>query len=1557
MALTIKDLVKVNQNAVLDSGVQLGWYKDPDRNDYYATGFLFSHGEFTGNKFSAIRIFEMICESFLNSSKPNVLTVIAGYGQGKTHFALVLANFFGRPAKHPLVEQIIDQIRDYSDNQTAEHFRYFKRNAEKPQLVVKLSGDTFVDLRQGFLQALRLALDEHEATKEYAIKSTSLEAARWLRSLSDAQQEQAEMFLEKQNEVELDDLIEKLENFDVNSENLAKEISKELNNVYADFGADINFTRLIEETVDELCIGTDVPFNKMLILFDELGLYLEKWLSSPIRAGNEALQQIINACRNRPGKVSLVTFIQRDPDQYANYAQPDEVGVTRFTTRLQERVILAANLELVFEHLIQRVEQNRWETFMRTNINRFESAARNALVALPQYYQEEWSEGKFTEVVAQGAFPLHPLTAALLCRLDFAQGRSVMKFVDDAIKEINDEPAVLSTGQPNWILPIHIVYAFAENFSRQEGLAVGKSTFSDYSHAVSQLGENVDEELYAVLKALFLYNVGKVKKLSLQSHASALAPLAGMTTAKAEGTLKRLADDFLVIRYIGARSEYEFSGVGTNANVVLEQLRREIAGQGVSSLAKARDALNLLKQLDDEGELPDTTADRFKEQYVVEGREWKLEWRLVDASVITPENLKPYVNELSSTDTTRGVILCVLPKDSAERSRLDQKARRVLDASQRDGYPYPIVIALTHSAEALQEWVLMRRVLEGWSTSKKQHYGKGFDDALNHIQDKLRERFGSLIRDVVYIVAESVRAKLPDYPRPNQIASHLFHCAYPYRPSADSHVMQPHKTTGQKYTAEVGRYLITNDLSADGYEKLSKELRNFISAVLMEGKDKWGILDRNCRISPTPQNSRVQKAWEVLSDTIPTDERPVLCATLVDRFKSVPYGYDDIALTLLLTAWIGFHHYELSFRGDLNPPTSRRKQPQPYSLRLKEIASQLTTAKKFVQWLINGQVSISRTNVGQWCAAAVVCAEQMRDVREYEKALQLLEEGETYADKLPADDEQLQELQTAKAVLIDKVKAVKQYKLNLAGYGEKLEQTSDLSNVLSIERELSEQTPPQGMGFDNSALNEVKQKCQQRTDELITQQVEKKLTKLEEYEKFQADLGQMSNLLSEYGLPDRQQRVLEALSQLNSDYEVLKAEEAERVERKTERARASTVNNHLDNFRRGIETMKRRSDFVKIFSAYQELLNWTLPDELELKLDEQEQIETLKTDAMKLLAASLDDLLTAGLPTERRGFERRQETLDEAYQLVGNEPSLPEAWQADIQNAQKTLNQAFDRWQQEQAVQQRQEAERRRVQSVVSQAKRANRWIEVEEALAAIGTVHMKFETLSDELEQQLADARECLESQCANLQEWLTNLPQKLSATTTLQELEKRRSEIRRQERDYTGYEDGLRQIDKSCQQLAQREEFLKDLFRLIKQADSVEGCKAVLPKINELSPVPAGLETIVRENRTHVEKELAQLRAKRRAEIDEWLAKLKPAVEGNLGIEDAGQIQRILDKRPPYDLTEDDESVLNKVRSAIDAVFDADLIEKVIREFERISSPELRAECLKRLTEICQS
>ena len=66
---------------------------------------------------------------------------------------------------------------------------------------------------------------------------------------------------------------------------------------------------------EELC-GNGKPFNKVLLLFDEFGRYIEYTAANPAIAGEASLQQIFEAAQLANGNIIFVGFIQSELEAY-----------------------------------------------------------------------------------------------------------------------------------------------------------------------------------------------------------------------------------------------------------------------------------------------------------------------------------------------------------------------------------------------------------------------------------------------------------------------------------------------------------------------------------------------------------------------------------------------------------------------------------------------------------------------------------------------------------------------------------------------------------------------------------------------------------------------------------------------------------------------------------------------------------------------------------------------------------------------------------------------------------------------------------------------------------------------------------------------------------------------------------------------------------------------------------------------------------------------------------------------------------------------------------------
>jgi len=362
-------------------------------------------------------------------------------------------------------------------------------------------------------------------------------------------------------------------------------------------------------------------------------------------------------------------------------------------------------------------------------------------------------------------------------------------------------------------------------------------------------------------------------------------------------------------------------------------------------------------------------------------------------------------------------------------------------------------------------------------------------------------------------------------------------------------------------------------------------------------------------------------------------------------------------------------------------------------------------------------------------------------------------------------------------------------------------------------------------------------------------------------------------------------------------------------------------------------------------------LKLELPEGIELTESERAQFQSVREETFELLKKRYEQLLTKDTPKNERGFERQKEALEQALAAVSEEKHLPEDWHSELQNAIERLERQFHNWRQEQEKMQREARNRQRVSDAVKHANLARKCVEIPEGLFAIQQTKNELESPSNEILARLEQAEIQLLQRQAELQEWVKKLPELLNQATTLPAIDSLRSELNKREGYYAGDEESESIFSDARSMLSQRRDFLRELDRFEKQADSVENCLTVLNQIEQIQPIPNGLEEVVKDVCNRIKALHAKLEKERRQSIEAWLEQFSPAIEGEIDIEKAKQFQQILSNERPLGLTEEDNATIARVQTAISATFDKHQLEKVIMEFEQLSSAKSKVECLKRM------
>ena len=1539
----IKDLVKINTEAVLDTGIQLDWYYDSIRNERLSKGYMFSYGKSSEKKVSSIGILRRVQDCLLDSQKENIFTVIAGYGQGKTHFALVLANFFGRAFDDPLVEEIINSIEHSSSGAEAEHFRSFKKNIKKPSLVIKIAGHMFRDLRQGFLKALRNALDEHIVTRGYPIKSTITEALNWLEARSESEIATARVFLNQEKGCEYEEIVSMLTDFDSSAEDSVTDLCYHLYQTKPDFGASVNLEEVILQIHDELCIGPEAPFNKMVIVFDELGVYLEGWQENHIKAGNLALQNILEACANRRGKISLVTFTQVDPARFSSSSQPD---YNRFTGRLRVRLNLAADLELVLNSMIGKNKEHEWQSFMRLHSLKIEKAASDAYRAMPQY--QKWEESHFLEIMSKEMFPLHPLTAALLCQLDFAQGRSVISFVNEEIERIASENASDLHKGPLWISPVRIVDSFEENLRKHEGLAAGKATYSDYENAVNQIGQNQDSNYCTILKALFLYNIGGIRKSPTEKHSTVLSKIALVPEDKVEDYLKKLANDFYVIRYVEARGEYEFSGVGTGAGNILPDLRRETAGKEIESIANELNAIEAIDML--ENELPDTSAEDFKEVFNVEGSEWALHPVIYDAVSLEREKTRTDIREFAREVVLgekggvkeRGLIIYTIPRNLDEQTKTLGQVRKLLnewtirDPGTNRNYPFPIVFAITRSAEVLNQHLLMLQILRSWSEEKRQLHGKGYSDALQILTEEAQQALSTIFTDVEYVFPDEVGKKIKEDDRKeiDIIASHLFAICFPYRPPNESDVLRMDKTRGNTVAAEIARHLIANDLTAS-MQSLDKVVQNAINSVLTSGSNKWNILHRTNLQLITPKNSNVVQAWKNIEafqrDLSPRNRRKgkqvsvkksINFSLCVDRFKMMPYGFDDRILTLLLCAWIGLNKTKYVFLGDLNP----RRQVNPVAISSTQIQEKLDRAKNFVSWLRKGKVQCFVRGDDYTPEKVTDYLEELKSASDYEKARSLLAKGDNFKKDIPRDDPIYQEVLEAESNLSASIDSVETYQNDVEEEFRSILESKELQVVVNF---LNNKLRPKSFGtiqVSSSFENNIREKCLGHLKSLVSDACKYNLTESEHYFVLKDKLTRYLPILESNNLDQLSKLVRDQLSKLEEEHEALKRSQSQneivrdiqaiQVDETTPLVECQKFEDDLENYLQK-ELLDAKSQFREIAEEkLKTVQDWVrkkiiwinnLPDRIKTAQNDLDCLNELLEEINRRVIVYTENPLKKMLAKHKELAEKKQKQM-----------LLSSQRQGQINDLERELSYA--------------------------------------ERLKHLEDIGKKIDDLIHKMgeSQRLDSLKGIVGEKIREANGWADSINQSAITIQNVGKVESLLEKINQRQQNYEGYSEKYDKIQETKSLLTKKRDAFRKITQIMSDLGDKNKCQIAIQTLSEIQNSEVRIDDYCIDRITVVKSKIKKIRQKEKRQIDRWMEIIQEGIiSSKLTIEQAKKIKDHLSKDRPTNLSKDNEDSIRRVEKRINRVFDEERIEGIILEFEKLDA-ELRTICIDRLSNL---
>ncbi len=1179
---TLGEIVQLDTKGQFRSDVQISNFDDRDSNLALLQAYIFSvttpgsRGAQT-QAIAALGLLDELLKALKFDRFENRMLAIANYGYGKSHLAVVLANYFSRPYDSPEVKIVLDRIgQAVSDPAKAEGYREFKKEHGE-YLVVRLRGDSPRSLREQFFLALKKALSEHAPTRDVELPFWVDTALNYLRNLTPEMVIKADAFLQS-HAMDVPALLDEVEQY--RAYELYVELFEHLSHgVRPSAEGNASLREAVRWVVGEFC-GEKKPLAGLLILFDEFSMYVQRYARS--RAVGE-LQDLLQGVEDHRTKAAFLAFAQHDPELVADQTLHGGQSLQNLRKELQRiprRWALYSLMEGVLDSYLKQ-DQEAWEEFLRdfSIKGAIFQATEHTWGAFQKYYDAEldWSYQKFRQVVTEGCFPLHPMTTALLCQIKVQQGedigtaRTALGFVRDQLDARANEPAQRD-GRVNWVLPVALVDYFERRLAGDAG-----NLYTAYDKAQRDLeqifGENVTEIQRAVLKALLLQEIARLSAAG-EKQTELLASMCGSDEKTIREVLKDLSRNG-VTRYDSIQRINGFLPVGADPRRLEKAVQEQLEATEFDPGAYINGLNRWLREDPKFGSIPleiewGHASDWAAEEHII----------IPDApiSVLPLFSLSP---DSGLSDGIRGAVLWLVTLDDAAREDLREQAQDILEAAVGlQDPPLPVIVMIPRdTVPEMKELYRRYQALEAVGRDKdlikevgQQTYELEVQRtriALHKALKRLRgdyENVWEIRRDssefVVPKAYRTVVATLSERPIKHVLKA-LYEYAYPIRPPEFFTQYSAVQVRGQNRlrtaVKTVAKNLIYDRVEGafNGMDSVSRDL----CEKYLSPPRKWGLLSVRDYALQQPTSMKLSEAWKLLNRTFEPGVKDGRVAVIVPTLLNPPYGFDYNTATLLLCGWIGY------FRNEL------RLSAWGQYITLNQLERQIETTKTsrgFLDWACRTPLTITRRDPD---AAQREAQEIIRKINkdelftqeEAQAALQNLEEFAALDNQSP---DIVQRASRAVDRLEKALREAQEYDREAGNVLRQLDSERDIANLLKLRDKLRNLPVGNQVHVTQSAPNEIEIHLNTALEQALRRLFLRVdgLTDSDQAGSFRRDLAGLKKQLEQQGLTSLAAEVAEIQGKLNKRADILKAKESE-----------AFIRNEIDvmNTRAGLAELRR----------------------------------------------------------------------------------------------------------------------------------------------------------------------------------------------------------------------------------------------------------------------------------------------------------------------------------------------------------------------------------------------
>lgn len=910
--MLIRDILQFNKDKYFDGAVQANWFYDADKVAAIADSYVFHgpkyHGVDKTEQTSytlydtATYAYELYKKSQETQSNRFQMT-IAGYGTGKSHLSAALAAFLS--GHDDTVRQIVLKNITATDRTIGTAMAdYSGKN-----LMIVLNGMRDFNLNTEVLSSAKKALIQHGLSVSILDELTTQyqQAIHFCSNSYQTHQASYQKHLAGTglgSNASLSQIVSALENADKDVFRAVNEVYHEFMGTYIHAENDVSASDVLALLVKKYCVD-DPIFDRVYILFDEFGRYIEFTAGNPQIAGESALQQIFEAVQNAGGKIIFDAFIQSDLTSYIRRVENSASNITRYVGRYEnsDKYYLSSNFETILANLIEKKSKPDFDRIIGQNIDavyaKFHKSVFMSLCswAAPAINTRSvWvKQPMYFDVIAKGCYPLHPITVWFLANTSsWMQQRSTIAYAAEMFEKI--EQTEINMRWLPYIYPVDIIGTnlFDEMLNSEERGVVQSHNCLSYQSIITKIGEKLSEPAIKVLRAILISNILKFHYYDKNSCLLGIRYCSGLNEDEITEAMSTLENEHCVITYDEKTHSYDLNAEAHGKQEYLWAISKKTA------LLRNYDVIaGMSEELISELKLnsPENTA--FAQINHIASPEWQFEKRIVHVASVNEMYCRSLINTVQSAfdgEKYRGIIVYLYCGKTAARDiPIVQRLIRDLELNK-----YPIVFCVLNDAEEkwlywLRRYEVYRRFTEG----EKEMYAVFFAKDNKSVMRRILSDFNQMISERC-VLTESGSERLKA--RINAHCQTRFSEIYPKAiPFSITEFEKKATPAAKKALLAICRDmfsgLMTNKQTYQGLDPTEK--RRIISALhTSTPATSWQVFDGNYKLCE-PKNAKVRAMYRDAVEQFSPESQQTI-AKIFSRYRSAPYGLNDWSLFLFI---------------------------------------------------------------------------------------------------------------------------------------------------------------------------------------------------------------------------------------------------------------------------------------------------------------------------------------------------------------------------------------------------------------------------------------------------------------------------------------------------------------------------------------------------------------------------------------------------------------------------------------------------------------------------------